>query len=133
MIQKENLDVRAVTMGITLLDCHRVDVKSTCQGPYTRSAHKKSEGMGTTVKYGFCKNRYQYGIGHSHQAHQSKQEYDIPDRSKTKGIREPFFEAPKNISILNLCFPGGNGHHEQENDNENITDSVYEETDPFTR
>jgi uncharacterized protein (UPF0210 family) len=31
MIQKENLDVRAVTMGISLLDCHREDVKSTCK------------------------------------------------------------------------------------------------------
>jgi uncharacterized protein (UPF0210 family) len=31
MIQKENLDVRAVTMGINLLDCHRADVVSTCQ------------------------------------------------------------------------------------------------------
>ncbi len=30
MIQKENLDVRAVTMGISLLDCHRADVTSTC-------------------------------------------------------------------------------------------------------
>ncbi len=30
MIQKENLDVRAVTMGISLLDCHRADVSSTC-------------------------------------------------------------------------------------------------------
>lgn len=31
MIQKENLDVRAVTMGISLLDCHREDVQSTCR------------------------------------------------------------------------------------------------------
>ena len=31
MIQKENLDVRAVTMGISLLDCHRVDVARTCE------------------------------------------------------------------------------------------------------
>ena len=31
MIQKENLDVRTVTMGISLLDCHRVDVQLTCQ------------------------------------------------------------------------------------------------------
>lgn len=31
MIQKENLDVRAVTMGISLLDCHREDVASTCE------------------------------------------------------------------------------------------------------
>ncbi|NMB53754.1 MAG: PFL family protein [Leptolinea sp.] len=31
MIQKENLDVRAVTLGISLLDCHRADVASTCQ------------------------------------------------------------------------------------------------------
>lgn len=31
MIQKENLDVRAVTMGISLLDCHRATVADTCQ------------------------------------------------------------------------------------------------------
>jgi hypothetical protein len=31
MIQKEKLDVRTVTMGISLLDCHRADVKQTCQ------------------------------------------------------------------------------------------------------
>ena len=31
MIQKENLDVRAVTMGISLLDCHRADAAATCQ------------------------------------------------------------------------------------------------------
>jgi len=30
MIQKENLDVRAVTMGISLLDCHRADAGQTC-------------------------------------------------------------------------------------------------------
>ena len=31
MIQKENLDVRAVTMGISLLDCHRADAPQTCK------------------------------------------------------------------------------------------------------
>ena len=31
MIQKENLDVRAVTMGISLLDCHRATVEQTCE------------------------------------------------------------------------------------------------------
>lgn len=31
MIQKENLDVRTVTMGISLLDCHRADIASTCR------------------------------------------------------------------------------------------------------
>ena len=30
MIQKEKLDVRTVTMGISLMDCHRADVKQTC-------------------------------------------------------------------------------------------------------
>ncbi len=30
MIQKENLDVRAVTLGISLLDCHQADVALTC-------------------------------------------------------------------------------------------------------
>jgi uncharacterized protein (UPF0210 family) len=31
MIQKEKLDVRTVTMGVSLMDCHRTDVKQTCQ------------------------------------------------------------------------------------------------------
>ncbi len=31
MIQKENLDVRTVTMGINLLDCRRTSVKETCE------------------------------------------------------------------------------------------------------
>ncbi len=31
MIQKENLDVRAVTMGISLLDCRRETVAASCQ------------------------------------------------------------------------------------------------------
>lgn len=31
MIQKENLDVRAVTMGISLLDCRHANVTQTCQ------------------------------------------------------------------------------------------------------
>jgi uncharacterized protein (UPF0210 family) len=39
MIQKENLDVRAVTMGISLLDCHRVDVASTCQAIKAKIQH----------------------------------------------------------------------------------------------
>jgi uncharacterized protein (UPF0210 family) len=30
MIQKENLDVRAVTLGINLLDCRSADVRETC-------------------------------------------------------------------------------------------------------
>jgi len=30
MIQKENLDVRTITMGINLLDCHRETVAGTC-------------------------------------------------------------------------------------------------------
>jgi Uncharacterized conserved protein len=30
MIQKENLDVRTVTMGINLLDCHREGIEETC-------------------------------------------------------------------------------------------------------
>ena len=39
MIQKENLDVRAVTMGISLLDCHREDVVSTCQAIKAKIQH----------------------------------------------------------------------------------------------
>jgi uncharacterized protein len=31
MVQKENLDVRAVTLGIDLLDCRRESVADTCR------------------------------------------------------------------------------------------------------
>ena len=31
MIQRENLDVRAITLGINLLDCHRDNVNETCR------------------------------------------------------------------------------------------------------
>jgi uncharacterized protein (UPF0210 family) len=31
MIQRQNLDVRAVTLGISLLDCHREDAAGTCK------------------------------------------------------------------------------------------------------
>ena len=30
MIQRENLDVRTVTLGISLLDCHSTDIAETC-------------------------------------------------------------------------------------------------------
>ncbi len=36
MIQKENLDVRTVTMGISLLDCRGGDVEATCQKIHSR-------------------------------------------------------------------------------------------------
>ena len=36
MIQKENLDVRTVTMGISLLDCRGGDVEQTCQKIHNR-------------------------------------------------------------------------------------------------
>ena len=36
MIQKENLDVRTVTMGISLLDCRCGDVEETCKKIHTR-------------------------------------------------------------------------------------------------
>lgn len=39
MIQKENLDVRAVTMGISLLDCHRADVARTCEAIKSKIMH----------------------------------------------------------------------------------------------
>ena len=36
MIQKENLDVRAVTMGVSLLDCRKEEVGRTCQAIQTK-------------------------------------------------------------------------------------------------
>jgi uncharacterized protein (UPF0210 family) len=40
MIQKENLDVRAVTMGINLLDCHRNTAAETCQAIRQKIEHR---------------------------------------------------------------------------------------------
>ena len=39
MIQKENLDVRAVTMGISLLDCHRSTIEDTCAAIKAKIKH----------------------------------------------------------------------------------------------
>ena len=36
MIEKENLDVRTITMGISLLDCIGSDVASTCDNIYKK-------------------------------------------------------------------------------------------------
>lgn len=47
MIQKENLDVRAVTMGISLIDCHRVDVASTCQAIKDKIQHHAANLVST--------------------------------------------------------------------------------------
>lgn len=43
MIQKDNLDVRAVTMGISLLDCHREDARSTCKSIKKKILHYAGE------------------------------------------------------------------------------------------
>ncbi len=40
MIQDENLDIRTITMGISLLDCCRGDVKSTCDRIYEKMTRK---------------------------------------------------------------------------------------------
>ena len=45
MIEKENLDVRTVTMGISLLDCQTDSIKNTCEKIYdkiTKRAEKFS-------------------------------------------------------------------------------------------
>ena len=34
MVEKENLDVRTITMGINLLECASPDLKSTCDNIY---------------------------------------------------------------------------------------------------
>lgn len=40
MIQKENLDVRTVTMGINLLDCRGKDIDETCENIYKKITEK---------------------------------------------------------------------------------------------
>lgn len=39
MIQKENLDVRAITLGINLLDCHSEHIETTCQRIQAKIRH----------------------------------------------------------------------------------------------
>ena len=39
MVQKENLDVRTVTMGINLLDCRKGNAKQTCQAVENKIEH----------------------------------------------------------------------------------------------
>lgn len=39
MIQKENLDVRAITLGINLLDCHSDHIETTCQRIQAKIRH----------------------------------------------------------------------------------------------
>jgi len=56
MIQKENLDVRTVTMGINLLDCRGGDIEETCQKIHTRIVDYAGEFVATcdsmSKKYG---------------------------------------------------------------------------------
>ena len=47
MIQEENLDIRTITMGISLLDCVRDSVDGTAQAIYDKIA-KKAENLVTT-------------------------------------------------------------------------------------
>ena len=36
MIEQENLDVRTITMGISLLDCIDSDIDKTCENVYNK-------------------------------------------------------------------------------------------------
>ena len=40
MIQEENLDIRTITMGISLLDCCDADVKRSCEKIYEKVCRK---------------------------------------------------------------------------------------------
>ena len=56
MIQEENLDIRTITMGISLLDCCDSDIRRSCDKVYekiTRCAEKLVEtGIFIEQKYG---------------------------------------------------------------------------------
>ena len=56
MIQKMNLDVRTITMGISLLDCVGADLKETCQKIYdkitTSAKDLVTTGQDISKKYG---------------------------------------------------------------------------------
>ena len=57
MIQQENLDIRTITMGISLLDCAATDPKAACDKIY----EKMTRLAGNLVKTG-CDIEREYGI-----------------------------------------------------------------------
>lgn len=56
MIQEENLDIRTITMGISLLDCADSDIDRSCQKVYekitTRARDLVKVGQSIEKKYG---------------------------------------------------------------------------------
>ena len=56
MIQEENLDIRTITMGISLLDCCDADVKRSCEKIYEKvcrkAEHLVKTGEEIELKYG---------------------------------------------------------------------------------
>ena len=56
MIQNENLDVRTITMGISLYDCVSDDINKLCDNIYDKITHKAENivkvGDGIGKKYG---------------------------------------------------------------------------------
>ena len=56
MIQEQNLDVRTITMGISLIDCMDTDIKKSCEKVYNKSYNyaKDLVNVGNTIskKYG---------------------------------------------------------------------------------
>ncbi len=55
MIEKENLDVRTITLGISLLDCCSEDVDKTCDKIYEKITHKaeKLVSVGEDISHEF--------------------------------------------------------------------------------
>ena len=49
MIEQENLDVRTITLGISLLDCIDSDMDKVNQNIYNREDHRKP------LQYSYCK------------------------------------------------------------------------------
>ena len=52
MIQKENLDVRAVTLGINLLDCRASDIQGTCARVRSKIHHHAARLVATCDAWG---------------------------------------------------------------------------------
>ena len=57
MIEDENLDIRTITMGISLLDCCSQDIDDSCRRVYDKIAHKAEK----LVRVG-CEIEKEYGV-----------------------------------------------------------------------
>ena len=100
MIQQENLDIRTITMGISLLDCADSDIDRSCEKIYEKndSTTIRIKSMLTNKKYdaiinGEVENDYEIDLKTTSAGTRLKELF---------GLDEVPFSAPKNENFISL-------------------------------